>query len=206
MTIVHTFATLEQGVAELRGRVRAQEEQVEALRAVVAAADSEIAVLTLTSATLESLLRAVSLDSLATLESLVTYGLRAVFDDLALGFTLPVSTKRGVPWVEPRLQLGALDAPILEAFGGGPASLVSFLLRLMVCRRAGLAPVILCDETFSMVSAEYLESVGELLRELAKRFGLTILLVTHQAVLAQAADHWFEIADGPEGATFVRKE
>lgn len=202
MSLATDYQALTTGVAELRGRLHAQEEVVTGLAEQMAQSDAEIQVLVLAGATLDQLVQAVSAESLVQIESLVTYGLRAVFDDLPLSFHFEVSTKRGQQWLEPRLRYGNVDANILDAFGGGPACVVSFLLRLLVSRRAKLAPLILLDETFAFVSQAYQARVGFLLKELADKFGFVFLLVTHQVEVAEAADHTYVIRETAHGAVF----
>jgi ABC-type thiamine transport system ATPase subunit len=203
--VLSQFATLQSNVDELRGRVHAQEDVVAGLKATLAHHDEEVALLALTNTALDALLQQVNAESLGEIERLVTFGLTTVFPDLPLRFSLPVSVKRGTQWVEPRLQIGAIDAPILDSFGGGPAQVVAFLLRLIVMRRAGLAPLLLLDETFSMVSAQYVPNLSKLLKELSARFHSTFIVVTHDPALAELADHRYEISDTAEGAVFAAR-
>lgn len=202
MTLDQSFDTLRRHCDQLLGRVSAQEQVVAEHRATVEALTSEVQVLTYTSAALQALLNAVSADSLASVEQLVTYGLRVVFEDPTLSFRLVVSTKRGAQSVEPRLVHGTVEAPILEAFGGGPATVVAFLLRLLTVRRLRLAPVLLLDEPFAMVSAEYVPNVGKLLRELADQTGMTFVVVTHQPSFLDYAHHAYEAVETSGGTIF----
>jgi ABC-type thiamine transport system ATPase subunit len=133
--------------------------------------------------------------------------LQTAFPEQKLACRLEASTKRGQQAIEVRLVHattgGVVDAPILEAFGGGPASVISFLLRLLVVRRTKLAPVLLLDEAFAFVSAEYVEGVAKLLRELADKLGLTIVLVTHQPVFLEVAHVAYRISQDKGAAVFT---
>lgn len=202
-TLDARFAKLKTGADQLVGRVHAQEQTVQDLTKTVADLESETSVLTLASTALESLLNQVSVESLESVERLVTYGLQTIFDDQHLQFKIEVQNKRGVQWMEPKLVQSGVEAPILDAFGGGPASVVAFLLRLMVCRRLNLAPVLLLDESFSMVSRQYVPNVAKLLHELAEKFGFTIILVTHQEEFLQYAHHKYTVKESSNGAVFV---
>lgn len=196
------YAALSKGADQLLGRVHAQEQAVNDARAEVARLDGSVSLLTFTSTALQQLLRAVSVESLESVEQLETYGLRAIFKDQALAFKIETTTKRGIQWMEPRLSQGGVEAPILDAFGGGPATVVAFLLRVLVCRRLGLAPVILLDEPFAMVSAEYIENVGALLRELAERLKMTFVMVTHEHAFLEFAHRAYEAVETAAGTTF----
>ena len=181
----------------------AQTAQVAQLTTDLAAADAEVLLLTHVHAVLDTLLQTLSRESTGQIEALVTRGLQAAFPDLTLVFTLPLEIKRGTPWLEPTLTEGGATAPVLEAFGGGPATVVAFLLRLLTCRRLGLAPVLLLDEPFGFVSHAYVETVAKLLRELAERLGLTIILVTHHPGFLSEATRAYEAQVTPTGTVFV---
>jgi DNA repair exonuclease SbcCD ATPase subunit len=184
------------------GRVQAQEQRVAADRTEVERLESDVSLLTLTSAALQQLLRMVSVESLAAVEHLETYGLKTIFEDQPLSFKIETETKRGIQWMTPKLVHGDVEAPILDAFGGGPATVVAFLLRVLVCKRLGLAPVILLDEPFSMVSAEYIAAVGKFLRELCRQLGLTLIMVSHERAFVEFADKAYEATETSGGTVF----
>ncbi len=48
--------------------------------------------------------------------------------------------------------------------------------------------LLVLDETFAHVSAEYLAAVGEFLQEIKDKTGVQILMVTHQEELVDYAD------------------
>ncbi len=201
-TVEDKYAQLKSAAERQLGVVEAQRTAVADLQKQVKDLDEEIQILTYVSTTLEQLLKTVSVESLETVEQLVTYGLRTIFDDQALAFKIEVSTKFKQQWMEPKLIHGNVTAPILDAFGGGPGTVVAFLLRMLVCRRLGLAPVLILDEQFSMVSAEYVENVAKLLRELAERLGFTFILVTHDRGFLSYAHHGYEAKETSAGTIF----
>lgn len=173
-------------------------EEVEALAV-------EAVVLAVTKTALEHLLARVNAESLERIEQLVSYGLRVVFPDRQLTLKAVATTKRGAPWITLKLQSAtAVEAPVLDAFGGGPATVVAFLLRVLALQRSELAPLIVLDESFSHVSEEYVPAVGELLRELAGHAGLTILLVTHQPEFLTHATRAYRIEDAGEAGSVFR--
>ena len=181
--------------------------QRDALVAEIATLNDEIVLLGHCSAGFDVLLAAMASESLTSVEALLTYGLRTAFPEQGLACRLEASTKRGQQSIEVKLVHastgGPVEAPILDAFGGGPASVISFLLRLLVLRRTKLAPVLLLDETFSFVSAEYVDGVAALLRDLADKLKLTIVLVTHQQAFAAVAHRAYRIGkDGTGAAVF----
>lgn len=196
---------LRRQVDMLYGRWEAADERATAEEADVPVLAEKVRVLTLSEAALSTLLSKVSEESLKSVEATITYGLRVVFDDHPLTFKFQSGMARGGPTLEPVLQFEGVEQPILDAFGGGPATVVAFLLRLLVCHRLGLYPLILLDETFSMVSRQYVPNVAKLLRELSEQMGFTFILITHQSDFVEHATRAYEIAEGTDGATFVAR-
>ncbi len=174
-----------------------------AVRAVeVAELQAQAELLTLSEQALTTLLADVSAESLRAIEQTITYGLQTVFPDRGLAFRFDVTQSRGTQSVEPILITAQGEAPILDAYGGGPATLVAFLLRLITCYRAGLYPLVLMDEVFAMVSREYAENLAKLLRELAEKLGYTFVLVAHACrdELIAGATKAYEIVAAPDGS------
>lgn len=174
-----TMENLSSGADKLLGRVQAHEAYTKELRDEVLALNTDLQVLDVSATVLEKLLKSVSVESLQTVEKLVSYGLRVSFHDRSLALKIEASQKRGQQHLELKFSEKNIEAPILTSFGGGAGAVAAFLLRLLVCRRMGLAPVLLLDEPFSFVSAEYRDNVGKLLRELCDSLKMTILHVTH---------------------------
>lgn len=193
---------LAQRVERLYGRREALKARRAQLAAEVEALAAEAVVLTVTKTAMEHLLARVTAENIERIEALVSYGLSVVFPDRRLTLKADATTKRGLPSIALKLQSGSTEAPILDAFGGGPATVVAFLLRVLALRRSGLAPFIVLDETFSHVSEGYVGAVGELLRELAERSGITILLVTHQPGFLAHATRAYQIEPGDDGSVF----
>lgn len=127
-------------------------------------------------------------------ETLVTQGLRVIFGD-DLSFHLVPAMRAKTPVTDLIVRSSTpdgvtLDTDVLDARGGGLAAIVGFLLRLIhLLLRPGGGPVILVlDETFAHVSAEYEPRLAAFLRELVSRTGAQIILVTHSDAYHQAAD------------------
>jgi len=139
-------------------------------------------------------------------ESLVTRGLRAVFEREDYEFAFNVSLKGGrfgvVPVLRSKFGDRDLETGIVDGHGGGVADLVSFLLRVIVLSlaRPRVAPLMVLDESFRHVSPEFLRGVGTLLRELNTSAGIQFLLITHKPELLDAADRIYR-ASLENGAT-----
>lgn len=125
------------------------------------------------------------------IEQLVTQGLRAIFDT-DLSFHLAPTTRANTPVIDfiVRSHLGniTVDTDVMDARGGGLAAVVGFLLKVVVLLLSDQRRVLLLDETFAHVSAEYEPRVAEFLRELVDKAGVQVIMVTHSDAYAEAAD------------------
>lgn len=155
----------------------------------------------------------------AQIESLVTAGLQAIFEP-NLSFHIVQKQSKNAVQVEfvirsrvedPSMPEGFrdVDTDAVDSRGGGLVSVVGFLLRLVVAMISrAMQPsqantFLVIDESFAMVSREYLDRVGDFLRQIVDKTGMQILMVTHQPELAEAADkvYHFSLDDG--GSTKV---
>lgn len=130
-----------------------------------------------------------------TIEGIVTMGLQMIFQDETLSFHIIQSIKGKSANVDFMIRTTlpgqVIETGVIDARGGGLAAIVGFLLRLTVMllkdgqRKDNL---LVLDETFAHVSAEYLEPLGQFLREVIDKTGIQIIMVTHQPQLGEFAD------------------
>jgi len=138
-------------------------------------------------------------DAQTTIEQLVTRGLNAIFgDDLNLSFHV-VQTQRGkTPEVKFLVKSSmangrAVETPVMDARGGGLAAVVGFLLRLVVQLLGKTDPVLILDESFSHVSAEFERPLAEFIKELIDKTRAQIILVTHSDAFSEFADKRYKL-------------
>jgi predicted ATPase len=138
----------------------------------------------------------------AQIEALVTQGLRTIFD-ASLSFHLVPAVRAKTPVIDfvVRSTIGetVVDTDVMDARGGGLAATIGFLLRLVILLlRSPRESVLLLDETFAHVSADYEPRLAEFLRELVDRTGVQIIMVTHSDAFLDCADvrYRFELRDG----------
>lgn len=145
------------------------------------------------------------------IEGIVTRGLHAIFGD-AFSFHI-VQTMKGKSasvefFIRTNIGDSVIETPVLESRGGGLAAIVGFLLRVTVMlldRGADKANVLVLDETFGMVSDEYLDPLAEFIRELVDKTGIQVILVTHQPEWSEYADKTVRFGIR-NGSTYVREE
>lgn len=118
--------------------------------------------------------------------NVVSQCLKTVFGEEAYQFKINFEQKRGKTEAKLMFIRGELeiDEPT-EGAGLGQVDVAAFALRLtkIMLARPKRRHLIVCDEPFKYVSAEYIENVKELLLTVAKELGFQIILVTHNKEL-----------------------
>jgi DNA repair exonuclease SbcCD ATPase subunit len=149
-------------------------------------------------------IQVISANGIGRIESIVTAGLRTVFgEDSGLSFVIEKKDKvRGTDYRLLVRQGETVGSP-MESFGGGVQNVVAFLLRVILIKRFKLARMLALDENFSNVGNEdeypYLEKTSEMLRTLCDKYGYRILAITHQPILANAADNIYRVLPSGRG-------
>lgn len=128
------------------------------------------------------------------LENLVTSGLQYIFEE-DLQFEIKI-TESGKSRTEAEFYVVStqngeeIRTRPEAARGGGVVDIVSLILRVAILQSITPqveGPLIL-DEPVKMVSANYIEKVGEFLQQLNKYFGRQIIMATHNIYLTEIAD------------------
>lgn len=182
-------------VAALQVEARMTLTRAQEVKAEIEALQKEIAHLDKAGIVLNSIGEERQLKAQDTIEQLVTRGLQQIFDD-SLSFHIVQTVKAKAANVDfvVRTTLadgGIVDTPVMDARGGGLAATIGFLLRVVILllkNGRDQDNILILDETFAHVSDEYLEGVGEFLRELVDKTGIQIVMVTHQPVFGEYAD------------------
>lgn len=114
------------------------------------------------------------------ISEVVSSCLSTVFDD-PYSFHIVFERKRGRTEATLRFRRGELDVDPLTAAGGGMVDVAAFALRVscLMLHRPHLSKVVVIDEGFKFVSAQYRENVKTMLEGLAKDLGIQIVQVTH---------------------------
>lgn len=129
---------------------------------------------------LQNLAQAVQQRAHQKISEVVSSCLTAVFDD-PYRFKIVFERKRGRTEAHLRFTRRDLDVDPLTASGGGMVDVAAFALRVacLVLHRPRLSRVIVLDEPFKFVSAQYRDNVRGMLEELSEEMQIQIILVTH---------------------------
>jgi DNA repair exonuclease SbcCD ATPase subunit len=138
-------------------------------------------------------------DAQTQIEELVTRGLTTIFGE-DISFHV-VQTQRGkTPEVKFLVKSSAgagqvIETSVMDSRGGGLAAVVGFLLRLVILllKTGRNNRVLVLDESFSHVSAEYERPLAEFLKELVDKTDVQIILVTHSDAFSEFADKRYRL-------------
>jgi DNA repair exonuclease SbcCD ATPase subunit len=128
-------------------------------------------------------------------EQIITYGFNVVFGEGVYRFKIGGPELKGneitlsFDIVE---RVGDIDYnrdPYNE-MGGGVADVLSFLLQFVVLflSKDKVRPVLFLDESMKHLSNEFRPAMASLMRELAERTAVQIVMVTHENLFLEAAD------------------
>lgn len=129
----------------------------------------------------------------ADIERLVSHALVSVFDE-PMEFKLTTRTLRGQQSVEFSLVSNGVERPVLGSHGGGVSQVVAFVLRLVVVMLSPNRHVLILDEPFSQVSAEFRPRLAAFLREIVDATDLQLILVTHDTEIPEVADVHYRLS------------
>lgn len=192
-------------VDKLDGFYQALKRQQESLTKEIIELKNSVDLYTKASLVIKHLLDTMVRDEINKMAGLVTYGLKAVFDDQDLAFKPVISKKNDRIYIE----LKTLNNGVEEEFGtfGGSVAVVeSFLLRIICMLKMKLARLILLDESFAAVGAEYIPNTSKLIGELSNKLNLDILLVTHEPEFKNYAKKVYRLQDTPAGVIMEREK
>lgn len=131
------------------------------------------------------------LSHVRSVEAVITEGFRAIFFDQVLTFEAEITTRYNRICVDFYIKQErgrhVVRGRPLGNFGGGPATIASLVLRLLVLMKLKRKTVLFLDETLSAVSPEYIDQTGLFLRKLAASTDTPILLVTQQRDFVEKA-------------------
>lgn len=128
---------------------------------------------------------------IAFVEQLVSDGLHDVFDE-SLAFVVVQKERNNQVTYDfvIRDAYAGVEVDPITGKGGGCVEVVAVLLRviLLYLNRHRLRQVLVFDENLSHLALEYVPQMASLLRGLADKLGMQIILVTHQTGFVDAAD------------------
>lgn len=200
---------IKQDYAKLLGRREALQEQVISTKQSIDTLSNEIETLDGVATVFRELLDNEVASSVKAVEDLLSEALQAVFSDQELRVRANISVLRGKVSVELLTVQDHGDGLVIEGassdgFGGAVTTVQSIILRILVCLKRGMRPLLLLDESLPAFDSNYVHNMGNFLSLLCSRLGVDILLVTHNQHLVDASDRAYIINKKNGKATFSK--
>ncbi len=195
-TLVSRIALVRSTVERLNQQLDYESQTIVRLGGRIKLLEDEKAQLVKAIGLIDHCIQIVSFNGIGKIESIVSDGLRRVFDDPTL--TLVVEKKSGARGNTYSLLVskdGGEPYDPMKSYGGGVVNVASFLLRLILIKRFKLAKLLVLDEQFNNVSTQYLPNVSALLHTMVDHYGYTILAISHQPILASAANKIYQLVE-----------
>ncbi len=190
--LAQRLKTVNEKVLRLQGSYEEQLKQREAFREEIQKLKADNVVLSQASEVLKKLLDDLIVENVHEIEDLVTKGLKAVFQDQDLAFKALPGEWGGKLSIDLQTAERQVSGD-MESFGGSVSAIESFLLRILVMRKLGLAPYLFLDESFAPVGTSYVDNTAKLCKLLAQQFGINIFLITHQEQFLEHADIGYRV-------------
>ena len=125
---------------------------------------------------------------------LCTAALKDVFHDKRVSFGVEFIPQKHTTAVEMYIEEDGIRYDPLESRGHGMADLLTFALRVSIMAlQANMRKVLIMDEPFTRISAEYRDRAIEFVKTVSEQTGTQIILVTHIPELAERADKVFKV-------------
>jgi len=168
----------------LQGKKDSIDERVKELTSEVESIKKTVGILEKTTKVLSLLEEKMIQKDLKDIDNLVNYGLKVVFPDRDLRFEstmVPMGNKMVVDFAtyDKGKKISA------DAFGS-VSVIESLILRTISLMKTNTFKMLLLDETFGALDGDYVQQLGLLLKTLAEKAGLDILLVSFNGLLSDA--------------------
>ncbi len=141
----------------------------------------------------EELVKRLNNNSISMVEKLVSKGLTVIFQH-PFEFKVKMTTKRGNLNYDLYLLDDGKETDIMNSYGGGIVCIISILMRIVTIMVLGLKRILILDESLAQLSKDYTSNAAQLLRNLGRDFGFTILMVTHDQGFVEHADKVFVVS------------
>lgn len=174
------FKTEEREVNQIASDLERLDKKIEDERAALIVADKTLKRTQDAQEILQRISQAVQQKAHERISSVVSKCLSTTFDD-PYEFKIEFERKRGRTEAKLLFVRGDLEADPLTASGGGVVDVAAFALRVaaLMLHRPRLSRLIVLDEPFKFVSADYRDNIRQMLEDLSEDLGLQIILVTH---------------------------
>lgn len=167
-------------LTRLKIKYQAAKERLDTERAEFVKLDNQYAAHEKALQILQDIAQAIQQEMHQRIASVVSRCLESVFDE-PYQFQIDFEQKSGKTVANLAFVRDGLEIDPLTSSGGGVVDVASFALRLacLMLRKPKLRRVLILDEPFRFVSANYLPRVKNLIETLADEMDIQVIIVTH---------------------------
>ena len=131
-------------------------------------------------------------ENIGSISDLVTNALKHIIYDQDLEFKIIQEFKSNKIAMKFVLKEGGIEADPMSSFGGGPAVISSFILRLAVMAKLNMTNLLILDESMAALANRYVPNAANFMRQLSEDTGINILMVTHNNEFMENAHTSYE--------------
>jgi DNA repair exonuclease SbcCD ATPase subunit len=135
---------------------------------------------------------------------LVTKALQSVFSE-SYEFKMKFVQRRNKTECDLFIVEKGNECDIFDAEGGGLANIVNFALRVAVWSLKRTSTVFILDEPMNNLSIDLQNKCSEMMKQLADKLGIQIIMISHLEKLITAADKVFAVRK-VKGVSYVTSE
>lgn len=140
------------------------------------------------------------------IENIINNGLSYIFKDEDIRIVVNTTFKHNKTVFSLAIQDNDSESSALsESCGGGLVAIVSFLFKVVINILYKNERFMVFDESLNFVSKQYQIPLSEFLKKLCSDMKTTIVLVTHQPLVAHSANCVYEAYPSKEGHTLFKK-
>jgi DNA repair exonuclease SbcCD ATPase subunit len=138
-------------------------------------------------------------------EALVSRGLQTIFGP-EYHFRIEMKVLRKQAAMEFTIIREGVERDPMDAHGGGLVNVIALVLRLtIVALTPGLSRTVVLDEPFAQLSQGYIEGMGRFIRELVDATSIQLIIVSHEAEIADVADQAYRLFRENGGELMVER-
>lgn len=135
-------------------------------------------------------------------EEIINQGLAYVYHSEEVKISISTTFKNNKTQFIITLKDGDIESSKLkESFGGGLIAIISFLFKVVINIIYKNEKFMIFDETLNFVSRHYQEPLSHFIKQLCEKMDVTIVLITHQPLIADKADSVYEAYCTTNGST-----
>lgn len=131
-------------------------------------------------------------ENIDSISDLITTGLNYIMTDQDLVFRINQEHKNNRIHMKFVLEQDGTSGDPLSSYGGGPAVIISLILRICIMQRMGLGNLLILDESMVALANAYVPSAAAFMRQLSEQTGVNILMVTHNSLFLENSHTAYE--------------